>query len=221
MSGKTNNQGPATNNVTSRAAARPAGQSAAGVVELLSGRWIDVLNPQVEDIHLPDIAGGLAKICRFQGQTSTFYSVAEHSVLCALLAQQQQLDDHLVRAAFLHDAHEAYLGDITTPIKLLIPGIENISSRLDQAVAEYFSVDVELFGAPEIRDIDHTALSLEAHQFMSLTTPGFKEVLKPVEEHPEDLSWDEVGFAWDEQRSIPQSEQLFQRTAEHLGLAGQ
>lgn len=217
MGGKTNNSG--VSNLDSRNPIdEPAGQSAAGVVELLSGRWIDVLNPRVADIHLPDIAGGLAKICRFQGQTSRFYSVAEHSVLCALLAEQRQLDDQLVRAAFLHDAHEAYLGDITTPIKLLIPGIEDISSRLDQAVAEHFDVDVQLFTAPEIRDIDHTALSLEAYQFMSLTTPGFKEVLKPVEQHPENLSWDQIDFSWAEQRSTEQAETLFQRAADYLGL---
>lgn len=189
-----------------------------GIVELLSGNWIDVLNPRPEDIYLSDIAGGLSKICRFHGQTNGFYSVAEHSVLCAVLAEQRALDPVLVRAAFLHDAHEAYIGDIPTPIKALIPGIEEVSRHLDQAVAKQFAIDPDLFYSPDIKEIDHLALSVEAYEFMSLTTPGFKESLRPADQHPVVIEHTELGFSWPLRRPSEQVEALFNRAAKYFSI---
>lgn len=74
-----------------------------------------------EDISIEDVAVGLAYLIRFRGMTGKVYTVAEHSVLCAkhfVLAG----DLPTARAALLHDAHEAYTGDIVSPQKRHIPG---------------------------------------------------------------------------------------------------
>ena len=92
------------------------------------GKPFDLLNPEENEYHIQDIATGLSNTCRFNGQLPCFYSVAQHSVLVAMEAQRIISFD---RACFttaqafiavrliglLHDAHEAYLGDIPRPHK--------------------------------------------------------------------------------------------------------
>jgi len=154
-----------------------AAGAVAGVIELKSGAWVDILNLSPEDIIISDVAHGLGNTGRFSGQTSRFYSVAEHSVLCAALMSNSTDDPDLLKAALLHDFHEAYLGDIPTPIKKIMTGLDEIAERMDQAVGERFGIDHALFSSPEVKRVDHMALSLEAHRFMSLNTPGFRETL--------------------------------------------
>jgi hypothetical protein len=76
------------------------------------------MDPKPEDIDLEDIAHALGNICRYTGQVERFYSVAEHSVTCAVDPRAQ--DDVHRRALLLHDASEAYLGDVISPLKKLM-----------------------------------------------------------------------------------------------------
>jgi hypothetical protein len=197
----------------------PNGDGApAGIIELNSGQWIDILNPDPEKIILGDIASGLGKICRFQGQTSRFYSVAEHSVLCGLLIKQQTDDPTLIKAALLHDAHETYLGDIPTPIKKIMSGWISIADRIDQAIAERFELDHALFTSEEVKTVDRQALSIEAHQFMSLTTPGFKEGMLSPDDLPAEVIDSELDFSWPLNEAL-RGEELFLRFARILDIS--
>lgn len=108
--------------------ARPA-PAAVGLATTASGRLISLVAPRPEDVDWGDVAAGLGRQTRFNGQTQvTFYSVAEHSIRGAAVARSPKLwspwlaarlagaDIHLVARAFiLHDAQEYVLGDITTP----------------------------------------------------------------------------------------------------------
>ncbi len=86
-------------------------------MQTLTGRRMNPLDASPEDIDPDDIAGALANICRFGGHSRAFYSVAQHSVIvCDLLAERGGSPDELM-AALLHDAAEAYLGDLPHPIK--------------------------------------------------------------------------------------------------------
>lgn len=77
-----------------------------------TGRKFDPMEPRAEDVDTLDIAHSLAHLCRFNGHVSRFYSVAEHSVhVASLVSRENQL------AGLLHDAAEAYIGDITRPLK--------------------------------------------------------------------------------------------------------
>jgi hypothetical protein len=88
------------------------------VLTTASGRNVDLLNPSASDIRFADIAEHLAKENRYNGATpSVCYSVAEHSVRCADAAIATTGDQLLGAYLLLHDCHEAYLKDDTTPKK--------------------------------------------------------------------------------------------------------
>lgn len=86
-------------------------------IQTLSGRRVNPLDATPEDIDAGDIARALSNLCRFGGHSRWFYSVAQHSVIvCDLLEERGATPDELM-AALLHDAAEAYLGDLPHPIK--------------------------------------------------------------------------------------------------------
>jgi len=79
-----------------------------------SGRKVDLLNPKPDMICLDDIAYHLARINRFSGATSEPWSVAQHSIFAAALAEADDHGAYSVLWTLLHDAHEAYTGDTST-----------------------------------------------------------------------------------------------------------
>lgn len=97
-------------------------------------------SPRVENIDIEDIAHALSMQCRFNGHTSRFYSVAEHSVLVSRIAPPA-----VKFQALMHDAHEAYIGDIITPVKVMLPEVPATEALIDRAIrARYdFSVSPE------------------------------------------------------------------------------
>lgn len=111
-----------------------------------SGDYIDLARPHPDSLHVPDIANGLAMTCRFAGQVRRFYSVAEHSVFVLDLLKRvygvQNAD--ILRWALLHDAQEAYIGDVTAPLKRALSeaggGYAPIEAAFEAAVAERFSL---------------------------------------------------------------------------------
>jgi 5'-deoxynucleotidase YfbR-like HD superfamily hydrolase len=98
--------------------------------------------PRIDGIDIEDIAHGLAYQCRFNGQTAVFYSVAQHSLMVASL-----LPPALQKAALLHDAAEAYLGDVVKPLKRLLPAFSRIEAGVTDLIAQAFGVD---FGKPPV-----------------------------------------------------------------------
>lgn len=80
----------------------------------------DLANPKEADVRIEDIAHSLSMICRFGGHVPVFMSVAQHSVLVAHLARDLGLPDEHYGAALMHDAHEAYVGDMVSPAKRLV-----------------------------------------------------------------------------------------------------
>lgn len=81
------------------------------------GRTLDLRRPEstAEVIELSDVATALARICRFTGHTEDFYSVAQHSVLVSYL-----VPTGIALQALLHDAAEAYIGDISSPMRAML-----------------------------------------------------------------------------------------------------
>ena len=116
---------------------------------MLSGRRLDLLDPSPLDIEIEDIAHGLARVARWNGQTSGShaYSVAEHCVLVESLAvrMEPKLDRVWRLAALLHDASEYVIGDMISPFKAAL-GLDYkvFEARLERAVHMRFAIPVEV-----------------------------------------------------------------------------
>lgn len=150
------------------------------------GMKIDFMALDRSGILLDDIAHGLSNECRYAGQTPEFYSVAEHSVLVSIWAENSFNDIHLTRAALLHDAPEAYIGDITTPLKNLCPGFKLIEKGIEEDIFYRFSLQRGL-NAPEVRVADRRLFELEAMHFWPEMLDEFFPVDIPRKPHDWEL----------------------------------
>ena len=136
---------------------------------MLSGRRLDLLDPSPLDIEIEDIAHGLARVARWNGQThgAHIFSVAQHTLLVeAVLRQQTPRVDHRVRlAAMLHDAPEYVIGDMISPFKAVIGGsYKVVEKRLLSAIHIRFGLPAILPAEIEqqIKAADMGAAYLEA-----------------------------------------------------------
>lgn len=123
-----------------------------GQMITVSGRIIDLFDPKPEDFDINDIAHGLSNTCRWNGHTGEFFSVAQHCVLGLEVCPDNRKAQWL-----LHDAEEAYFGDIITPIKNLLPDIEQASERLRRVIYKQFGV--EYLYDDIVREVDKRMLN--------------------------------------------------------------
>jgi 5'-deoxynucleotidase YfbR-like HD superfamily hydrolase len=136
---------------------------------MLSGRRLDLLDPSPLDIEVSDIAHGLARVARWNGQTSGahIFSVAQHTLLVeAVLRKQHPRIDHWVRlAAMVHDAPEYVIGDMISPFKAVIGGsYKLVEKRILSAIHIRFGLPAVLPADIEqkIKAADMGAAYLEA-----------------------------------------------------------
>lgn len=105
-----------------------------------SGVLLDLAAPQQEEIRLDDIAHHLARVCRFGGAVDTFYSVAAHSVYVARGLEAEGYSRAIVQAGLLHDATEAYLGDMVSGLKRLCPEYRQVEDLWGAQIELRFGV---------------------------------------------------------------------------------
>jgi 5'-deoxynucleotidase YfbR-like HD superfamily hydrolase len=151
------------------AAAKPRAVSPRAWQRMLSGRRLDLLDPSALDIEIEDIAHGLARVARWNGQTSGahIFSVAQHSLLVEALARARvpRLDRSRRLAVLLHDAPEYVIGDMISPFKGVIgDAYKAVERRLLAAIHRRFGLPVH--SAPELERLikiaDREAAYLEA-----------------------------------------------------------
>jgi uncharacterized protein len=175
---------------------------------MLSGRRLDLLDPSPLDIEIEDIAHGLARVARWNGQTkgANIYSVAQHSLLVEVIAHQSaRLDRKRRLAVLLHDAPEYVIGDMITPFKAVIgETYKAIETRLLAAVHLRFGLPVTLSAelVAIIKAADRAAAYLEATRLAGFASSearrffGRPPRLTPSIEHDYLTPWPaEVGHA--------------------------
>jgi 5'-deoxynucleotidase YfbR-like HD superfamily hydrolase len=136
---------------------------------MLSGRRLDLLDPSALDIEIADIAHGLARVARWNGQTrgAHIFSVAQHTLLVEAVMREQtpRLDVRVRLAALLHDAPEYVIGDMISPFKAVLGGdYKAVEKRLLGAIHIRFGLPPVLSAEIErqIKDADKGAAYLEA-----------------------------------------------------------
>jgi 5'-deoxynucleotidase YfbR-like HD superfamily hydrolase len=150
-------------------ASKPAAASTRAWQRMLSGRRLDLLDPSPLDIEIADIAHGLARVARWNGQTSGahIFSVAQHTLLveAVMRAQNPRIDTRFRLAALLHDAPEYVIGDMISPFKAILGGeYKVVEKRLLAAIHVRFGLPPELSQeiTRQIKKADHGAAYLEA-----------------------------------------------------------
>ena len=123
---------------------------------MLSGRRLDLLDPSPLDVEIEDIAHGLARVARWNGQTigAHIFSVAQHSLLVEAIARQRRgaLDRRLGLAILLHDAPEYVIGDMISPFKAVIgDAYKAVEKRLLAAIHLRFGLPATLPDEPRRR----------------------------------------------------------------------
>lgn len=149
-----------------------------GYITTFTGIQFMLANPTEDMISLDDIAHALSMICHFGGHTAQFFSVAQHSVLVARAArivssgEEEPFDPKFRRLfcqwALMHDAAEAYIGDVTRPLKVLLPDYRLIENRISLAVAKRFGMTTlpeEIYA--RLKRVDDSILKLEAKMLMN------------------------------------------------------
>src|SRR5918997_350860 len=122
-------------------------------LQTVSGRWVNPFDPEPDQLDAGDIARALANQCRFGGHSRVFYSVAQHSVIVSELVEERGGDVEDVFAALMHDATEAYLGDMPHPLKHRSPlgaAFKQAEDHLELAIRERFGIkpDVQALERP-------------------------------------------------------------------------
>jgi len=107
-------------------------------MQVRSGKTVHPFDPHISEIDIKDIAHSLSMQCRFNGHTKEFYSVAEHSVRVSRLYTADNVKKKLM--CLLHDASEAYLLDVPTPIKDMFPDYKYYEKRMLRVIFEAFKL---------------------------------------------------------------------------------
>ena len=129
-------------------------------IETQEGIKFDFLSPKPDQVNIKDIAYALANQCRFNGHVP-FFSVAEHSVAVAA-----RLPPKLQLAGLLHDAAEAYLSDIPSPIKKFLPDYCAMEDAVQKVINEKFGLSLSEDDIAEVKAADKDATSTEAYYLL-------------------------------------------------------
>jgi 5'-deoxynucleotidase YfbR-like HD superfamily hydrolase len=133
------------------------------------------LRPKIEDICIEDIAHALSNICRFTGHSSFFYSVAQH---CVLVSHTCNKENALY--GLLHDASEAYISDISRPLKKSIEfqAYRNAEQKLQEVICAKFGLPAQ--EPADVKLSDNRLLATEARDLMSPTHPEWINYFVPL-----------------------------------------
>ena len=158
----------------------------ANYIRTYSGVRFVPTEPEKEKIQIEDIAHALPMLCRGNGHVKTFWSVGEHCICCAKEALARGLGARLALACLLHDASEAYLADVTRPVKAELPRYKEIEGPLQDLIwNKWLSAPLTSAENTQVFEIDDHML---AHEFIHIMDT------KIVEPTPELLSNGEFSF---------------------------
>jgi hypothetical protein len=156
-------------------------------ITLQSGTLFDFLDPWSSNFTIEDIAHGLSNICRYAGPSRKFYSVAEHSIHVCNTAKGFEY------SALMHDAAEAFLGDITRPLKQVVPEFKRFEAEVERVIFSRFGIEWPV--TPQVKSADLKVLAAEQAQIMPFGTDQWARTANVipaaifVEHWPPEVAW--------------------------------
>lgn len=157
----------------------------------------DPLHPRKELIDIVDIAHALSLLCRANGHFKSFYSVGQHSINCAREAAARGYNVRVQQACLLHDASEAYLSDVTRPVKAELHRYKEIEAALQEAIwNKWILTPLTDTERRQVFEIDDAIL---AHEFLTLMDTKLVEQTPQLCSVPE---FDFTGFEYCEEEFL-------------------
>lgn len=147
-------------------------------IQTYCGMHFDLVMPTKDMICIPDIVHALSRLCRFTGHAKTFYSVAEHCCKMHDHAAFMYADPTMAYEALLHDAHEAYVGDVSAPLKRLLPGYKELQERVDLLIRSKYGLSSHMPDA--IRQMDLAILMTERNSLFEMQPAWFPKDPEPL-----------------------------------------
>ena len=148
-----------------------------------SKKMFDPLHPKAELVDIEDIAHALSMLCRANGHFKTFYSVGQHCVNCAVEAAARGYSQKVQLACLLHDASEAYLSDVTRPVKAELPRYKEIEEPLQEMLWNiWLDAPLTVEERTQVFEIDDHIL---AHEFVNLMGESIVERMPAIYSQPE------------------------------------
>lgn len=141
-----------------------------------SGGIFWLLDPHADEVAIEDVAHALSLICRYNGHITGFYSVAQHCVLVS-----EHCRPAYALYGLLHDAAEAYTGDIITPLKRLLPNYKDIEEKILAAVCKRFSIRQTKKMKTEVKYWDNVLLATEVRDLIPYKYLNWKIETEPLE----------------------------------------
>ena len=130
-----------------------------GLIRTYTGEYLNFFDPQPEQISIESIAIGLARPPRFAGQCKNFYSVASHSMMVSDRIWELTQNKEMALMGLLHDASEAFLGDIPGTIKPMMEGYKLIEEKLQRVIFKKYNLDYTLMSG--IKPTDKAVMCIE------------------------------------------------------------
>lgn len=138
-------------------------------IHTFTGKKIDPCHPAPDALCIEDVAHALSLVCRAGGHFPQFYSVCQHCVACAVEAKARSMSRRVQLLCLLHDASEAYLADITRPVKAQLPQYFTYETRLQTMIYETFAGGVPSDAEQsQVTAVDDAMLRAEFLHFMDV-----------------------------------------------------
>lgn len=135
-------------------------------------------SPATEDIALEDIGHSLSLLCRANGHFKNFYSVGQHSLNCAREAEARGYSKRVQLACLLHDASEAYLSDVTRPVKKKLPDYLEIETMLQGKIYGVYGLeDLTIEENALVTEIDDSMLVTEMAELLNYQLEAKSELV--------------------------------------------
>ena len=152
-------------------------------IKTYTGVLFDPVKPNPDLIDIVDIAHALSMLCRANGHFKTFYSVGHHSINCMKEAKARGYSEKVQLACLLHDASEAYLSDVTRPVKKELPKYLEIEKPLQDAIwKKYLNEPLTQEEYDRVFEIDDAVLYHEFVALMDARLADDEPVLRSVPE---------------------------------------